>query len=404
MSSVMRAVGIAIVSFVLLSGPDASAQIAQQRTWPELKAAVQDRANRNAYPLTGYDREEVREVLSRISSLDRDEWARSWTQQGEKHLTHARVSETTNALQAREAYLSAWRYFSFGAWPTQNSEGKRAAHRRATEAFRGYAKLAQPAIEVVRIPFEGKEIVGYLQLPALPKGEKARGPVPLVMSVGGLDAYKEYVVEQYGPGYIAAGLAYLALDMPGNGESTIMIDVGAERIYSRVLDYLATRKDIDAKRIGFMGVSWGGHWAARVGFTEKDRLRGSVVWGGPVDAYFSPEWQAKALGTREYLFDLFAARASVYGAKTLEEFLAYGPRMSLKSAGWLARPSAPMLLINGEKDSQVPIEDLYVLMRSGSIKEAWVNPEGGHIGRGRDWPDTRIFSEVVVPWLARILK
>ena len=51
-----------------------------------LRDAVQDRVNRNAYPLTGYDKEEVREVLSRINSLDRDEWARSWIQQGDQPL------------------------------------------------------------------------------------------------------------------------------------------------------------------------------------------------------------------------------------------------------------------------------------------------------------------------------
>jgi len=61
-------------------------QLAPTRTWPELRDAVQDRVNRNAYPLTGYDKEEVREVLSRIHSLDRDEWARSWIQPGDKHL------------------------------------------------------------------------------------------------------------------------------------------------------------------------------------------------------------------------------------------------------------------------------------------------------------------------------
>jgi hypothetical protein len=91
---------------------NALAQIAPTRTWPELRDAVQDRVNRNAYPLTGYDKDEVREVLSRINSLDRDEWARSWMQQGDKHM-------------AKKEYLAAWRYYGFGAWPTQNSEGKR---------------------------------------------------------------------------------------------------------------------------------------------------------------------------------------------------------------------------------------------------------------------------------------
>jgi hypothetical protein len=71
----------------------AAGQIAPARTWPELKDAVQDRVNRNAYPLTGYDKEEVREALSRITSLDRDEWARSWMQQGEKHFAQAKAAD-----------------------------------------------------------------------------------------------------------------------------------------------------------------------------------------------------------------------------------------------------------------------------------------------------------------------
>jgi esterase FrsA len=53
----------------------AFAQLAPQRTWPELKEAVQERANRNAYPMTGMKSEDVREILSQINSLDRDEWA-----------------------------------------------------------------------------------------------------------------------------------------------------------------------------------------------------------------------------------------------------------------------------------------------------------------------------------------
>jgi esterase FrsA len=108
-------------------------------------------------------------------------------------------------------------------------------------------------------------------------------------------------------------------------------------------------------------------------------------------------------GRARILFDLFPARASVYGVKTLEEFLAFGPRMSLKEQGLIGKPGAPMLLVNGDNDSQVPIADLDLLLHAGSPKEAWVNPGGGHMGRSAEWPDGRIFREVVAPWIARQL-
>jgi hypothetical protein len=62
-----------------------------------------------------------------------------------------------------------------------------------------------------------------------------------------------------------------------------------------------------------------------------------------------------------------------------------------------------MLLINGERDTQVPIADLDLLLHNGTPKEAWVNPQGGHMGRSAEWPDAAIFTQVVVPWVARTL-
>ena len=58
--------------------------------------------------------------------------------------------------------------------------------------------------------------------------------------------------------------------------------------------------------------------------------------------------------------------------------------MSLKEQGLIGKPSAPMLLVNGDRDSQVPIADLDLLLHAGSPKEAWVNPGGGHMGRSAD--------------------
>jgi len=151
--------------------------------------------------------------------------------------------------------------------------------------------------------------------------------------------------------------------------------------------------------------SWcrGGHWASKLGYTERDRLRGVVAQGGGAHYFFQPDWQRKALGTREFLFDLFPARASIYKTETLEEFLAYGPRLSLLDGGFVEQPSAPMLLVNGERDSQVPIDDLYLLLRHGTPKQAWINPKGGHGGRSPDWPEPVIFEQVILPWIKQRL-
>ena len=54
-----------------------------------------------------------------------------------------------------------------------------------------------------------------------------------------------------------------------------------------------------------------------------------------------------------------------------------------------------MLIIAGALDTQVPISDAYLLLSSGDVpKEAWINPQGGHLGRQvKVWPDPVIFRQ-----------
>jgi len=384
---------LALALLLALAAP-AFDQVGGPRTLPELKADVEERASRHAYPVSELEPAEVREALGNLKTLDRDEWASAWSAIGDRHM--AKAKGASGAIAAKE-YKYAFEYYLFARFPLENSPGKVKAYDKALEAFTAYAKLQDPPIEIVRIPFEGKEIVGYLRLP---KGVR---PAPLVLTIGGLDGRKENASFR-SDAYLAHGVGYFSFDMPGTGQSTIrQVVPGAEREFTRVLDTIATRNDIDAKRVVVYGGSWGGHWAARLAYLERERIRGAVVQGGPVHEYFQPEWQKKAIGTREYLFELFEARAAIYGAKTLAEFLAYGPKMSLKTAGWLDKPSAPMLVINGMRDTQVPVEDLFLLMRSGSPKEVWINPQGGHMGRNVSISDQRIFETVTLPWVVRTL-
>lgn len=385
---------VAVVTAALTGS--ALAQLAPPRTLDELKQEIQARADRRAYPVSQLDPAEVREALGNLKSQDRDHWAAVWGAIGDRHLAKAKGLEPTDKPAAAKAYEHAMEYFLFARFPLEDSPGTEKAYEKTLESFTGYARLQDPPIETVTFSYGGNDIVGYLRKP------KGIAKAPVVMTIGGLDGRKENAAIR-NAGYLKHGVAFFALDMPGTGQTRITIEPGAEKVFTAALDALEKRDDLDGKRVVVYGGSWGGHWSARLAYTEKDRIRGAVVQGGPVHGYFQPDWQRKALGTREYLFGLFEARAAVYGVKTLDDFLAYGPRMSLKDSGWLDKPSAPMLLINGKNDTQVPVDDLYMLLTAGDPKEAWVNPKGGHMGRTPQLSDRKIFETVTLPWVVRQL-
>ena len=377
-----------------------AASVAWPQSWgprslEELKEETLHRARNAAGPIGDVNMADAERAMANLHTLERDDWAKVWSDIGEEYMTKAAAARSEQ--EARENYLAAWRYFDVGRWPTEkHSPGKRHAYERGIEAFTSYGKLLDPPVEVVRIPFEHTEIVAYLRIPDVD------GPAPLVFGMNGLDSRKEGVMAG-SQNYIDNGIAAFAIDMPGTGQAPLLIDVGSERMLSAALDYLVKRPDIDAARIVVQSRSWSSYWAAVLAYTERDRILGAAVHGAGVHHYFQPEWQKVAVNSLEYLFDLFPARSVVYGVDTMEDFLAYGPRLSLIERGLIDQPSAPMLLVNGEQDTQQPIADLYLLMKHGSPKTAWVNPVGGHMGRSEEWSGGRIQREIVQPWLMRQL-
>ena len=102
---------------------------------------------------------------------------------------------------------------------------------------------------------------------------------------------------------------------------------------------------------------------------------------------------------------LWALMAVFDNIKTIDELAAFLPNMSLVKQGLLGKPMAPMLIIAGVQDTQVPISDIYLLLNKGDVpKTAWINPQGGHLGRQvKVWPDPIIFRQVIIPWLVRTL-
>jgi len=375
-----------------------TAPAARERTLEEVRADILNRIGRRS-PFEDATRADVETVLAGLTSLDHDHWAGQWSRMGAAHGQRAAALEASGASahEVSHAHLAAFTYYRIARYPVTSSPGKLAAYRNALQHYRAAARAFDPHLEVVEIPFAGRRIVGYLQVP-----RDVTHP-PVVIHWGGVDGWKE---DRNRNSRILhrAGLATFTMDMPGTGENPLRYaEDGAERTFSAAIDHLAGRKDVDGSRIGVWGGSFGGYWAAKLAFVEAGRLKAAVNQGGGIHYGFQREWLETALTktASTYLLgpaSLLDARSWVLGAKNLEELLAIAPSLSLKTQGLLDRPSAPLLSVNGKKDDQQPIEDVYLLAEHGNPKEARVYPEGGHMGRSKDVSDEQV-AELIAGWL-----
>lgn len=371
-----------------------------ERNITELKEEAQLRANRGAYPMGGINPDDAKEALGQIMTRERDDWAKGWGNVAAKYMEEGK--KASNAKEAGLAYKRAWRLYYMAQWPVPNSSGKKQAYENALKAYALYAKTLTPELKVVKIPFDGKTITGYLRMPS-----NAKGPVPMILAISGLDSRKETVAEGYGP-ILEQGVGFLAVDGPGTGQAPVKVSLTADKMFSAVLDYMYKLPEVDTSKIIVSGVSFGGYWASKLAVTEKSRILGSVAQSPPIDEFFSKEFLYKnTMGNREYLFDLAPAFINVFeGASSVEDLARIMPPMSLKTMGLLDKGTAPMLVVGGVKDTQVPIADLELLMRSGDApKTAWINPQGGHLGRQiKGWTDPVILNQIIIPWEINLIK
>jgi cephalosporin-C deacetylase-like acetyl esterase len=390
-----------MVLLLLVSMPCFSQQ-KSERTIDEIRTEAIRRAEVGQYPLIGLDPGDVKEAFNSIHTRDKDEWAAAFMGVADRYMNEAKSLEKTDQAKANADYIRAWRLYSFGRWPIPASPGKQRSYEKAIEAFLAHARFFDPPLEIVKIPFEGKEIIGYLRLP-----RNTNGPVPLVLAVNGLDSRKEDLTESFSA-ILPFGVGYLAVDGPGTGQNPIKVSENAERMLSRVLDYIATRPEIDKNRVAMHGVSWGAYWATKMAIVERARLKGASAQSPPTDTFFQKDFLMNSLiGNREYLFDQVPALMAIFdNVHTIDEMAEVLPKMSLVKQGLLGKPMAPMLILAGVNDTQVPISDIYLLMNKGDVpKTAWINPQGGHLGRQVGvWPDPRIFKEVIIPWLVHTLE
>ena len=160
----------------------------------------------------------------------------------------------------------------------QDMDQLRAAHRKAVDCLTLALPHLDPPGERVLIPYQGKQLAARA---AADRAGSARPP--LVLMTMGLDSTKEEL-GTFELTFLKRGMATLAFDGPGQGEAEYDFPIRAdyENVVGPVIDWLATRADVDSERIGIWGISLGGYYAPRTVAFEK-RIKAAISNSGPYD-------------------------------------------------------------------------------------------------------------------------
>jgi pimeloyl-ACP methyl ester carboxylesterase len=212
---------------------------------------------------------------------------------------------------------------------------------------------------------------------------------------GGVDAWKEEMTE-LSNGLLARGLATVAMDNVGTGESPVVAVPDADRQFMPVLDWVASQPDLDGARPAILGRSFGGYWATKLAHLHPERLAAAVNWGGGAHFMFQRAWIEASRHPESYLMELVETRSRMLGAKNDAEYIDRFAKLSLLDQQLLDRPCAPLLLVNGKEDRQCPIDDIFLLLDHGKPKSVRLFP-GGHMGFG---PHT---VPTIVDWVSERL-
>lgn len=354
------------------------AEVGRPRTLDEARTWMHERSRAQVHPmgLVSYDAAAV--VIDSLRGLDGANWAAGWGAAGRQARAEADAAAAQGEDEvARSSYLRAHGFFFMGRFPCPNHPDKMACHIAERETYLLAGQYFNPPVQRVAIPFVGKPGEGT-EVVMLYRRPLAVERPPVIIMWGGVDAWKEQMTAAAEMA-LRHGVAVVAVDNVGTGESPVRGVVDAERQFVTLLDWCAEQPDLDGSSPGLLGRSFGGYWATKLAHLFPDRIGAAVSWGGGAHFMFQRDWIEASRYPDSYLMELVETRMMMLGATTFEDYLSGFAALSLRDQGLLDRPCAPLLLVNGKEDRQCPVADIHLLTEHGSPKSVRVFP-GGHMG------------------------
>ncbi|MBI5721705.1 MAG: alpha/beta fold hydrolase [Burkholderiales bacterium] len=363
------------------------------KTLVESKLWMRERLASRTHPMNALPPDEGVAWIEGLPALDGEAWGRYWGALGDGVAAQAKAAErSADIAQALALYQKASGLYFMGRFPCPNHPAKqRCAEAERSSYLAGARHWPQP-VHRQAVPFAGREGEGR-EVVLLVRRPTGAARAPVVLMWGGVDACKEQMTAA-SDALLALGVATVAMDNAGTGESPVRGVPDAERVFITAMDWIAAQPDFDGARIGLLGRSFGGYWATKLAHLVPERIAGAVNWGGGAHHMFQRDWIEASRHPDSYLMDLVETRQRMLGARDDAEYVAFFERLSLLDQGLLDRPCAPLLLVNGKHDKQCPVADIELLIERGSPKTVRMFP-GGHMGLT---PQT---LPTIAQWLAR---
>jgi dipeptidyl aminopeptidase/acylaminoacyl peptidase len=332
---------------------------------PRVESAIAHWAPRfvsNGVPLTDFE-----QVTADVERWE--DWCKAWSARGAIHEEIGRkVLAEGHRLSAGAHLTRAAVCYHFGKFLFVNDyEQMKGAHRKAVECRNLALPLVDPPGERVAIPYEGKQLYGNLRKP------KGAARPPVVIMCMGLDSAKEEMDSNENV-FLARGIATLTFDGPGQGEGEYDFAIRGdyEAVVKAVVDFLETRSDVDAGRIGLWGVSLGGYYAPRAASYEK-RVKACIALSGPF------HWADFFDKLPDLSRDTFRVRSK---SRTDAEARKHAATLTLKQAA--RHITCPLFVVAGKVDRLVPWQEAEKLAAAaaGPVVRCFIE-DGNHVANNR---------------------
>jgi 2,6-dihydroxypseudooxynicotine hydrolase len=336
--------------------------------------------------MRGLDQPDVVRVVDKIS--DWSMWFPAWDDLGNEKLAAAEALQSRGwSRSAGEIFLQAGLAFHLAKiYAVRDEPFYRELTLKSIDAVDRGLPLVSAKYEKLVVPFSGHSITANLRFPW------GTERPPLVIIVPGTESVKEEF-PRWEQVYLDRGMATLTVNGPGQGETGFDLRIRAdyETVAGALIDAVEGRDDLDATRIGMVGMSVGGYYATRAAAFEK-RITALIQNGTP--------FSIGACWERGDLSPLYEQKIGWnLGATSPEEGLRLAHTLDL--APVIELVDQPTLSIFGDKDALLREEtDLVPFLRS-SKDEVFRFPDGNHgvtnhpsdhLGPGADWMKEKLLS------------